>query len=112
MAKQDIAKMSVEALIKLRNDIGRALSRKAEALKHELEAIGADHAGIDLITPRRRTSIAGRKIPAKYRGPKGELWAGRGAQPVWMTEAVKKGAKREDFLIDKSVKAVTKKTAK
>jgi DNA-binding protein H-NS len=37
-----------------------------------------------------------------YRSPSGETWAGRGARPRWMVEALKKGKKMEDFLIHKA----------
>jgi DNA-binding protein H-NS len=38
-----------------------------------------------------------------YRGRSGETWAGRGAKPRWMVEALKKGKKMESFLIKKHV---------
>jgi hypothetical protein len=44
-------------------------------------------------------ALRGRKVPPKYRSPTGETWAGRGARPKWMVEALKKGKKIEDFLI-------------
>jgi DNA-binding protein H-NS len=36
-----------------------------------------------------------------YRSPSGETWAGRGARPRWMVDALKKGKKMEGFLIKK-----------
>ena len=56
--------------------------------------------------------MKGRKVAAKYRGPDGETWAGRGAMPRWMAAAVKEGKKREDFLIDKSAAAATRSSRK
>jgi DNA-binding protein H-NS len=51
-----------------------------------------------------RPPIFHRKVAPKYRGPGGELWAGRSATPRWLRAAVKgTGKKREDFLIDKAV---------
>ena len=43
------------------------------------------------------------KVPPKYRNPANpaETWTGRGKQPRWMAEQVKKGKKPEDFLIRK-----------
>jgi len=49
-----------------------------------------------------RSALKGRKVPPKYRSPSGETWAGRGARPRWLVEALKKGKKLENFLIDKS----------
>jgi DNA-binding protein H-NS len=47
--------------------------------------------------------LKGRKVAAKYKGPSGELWAGRGAKPRWLVAAMKEGGKLEDFLIEKTV---------
>jgi DNA-binding protein H-NS len=55
--------------------------------------------------------LRGRKVPPKYRSPSGETWAGRGARPRWMVEALKRGKKAEDFLIDKSARKGQKKRA-
>ena len=59
-----------------------------------------------------KSAIAGRKVPPKYRSPNGETWAGRGAQPVWLREAIKAGKKADDFLIAKGAKKSTVKKAK
>jgi DNA-binding protein H-NS len=60
--------------------------------------------------------MKGRKVAAKYKGPNGELWAGRGATPRWLVAVMKEeGKKRDDFLIDKSggaTKAKVKRRAK
>ncbi len=50
------------------------------------------------VIPRRRSS-AGTKVPMKYRGPKGELWSGRGRLPMWVREIEKNGESRNDYLI-------------
>ena len=39
-------------------------------------------------------------LPAKYRGPQGQTWTGRGTVPKWLNELVAGGKTREDFLID------------
>jgi DNA-binding protein H-NS len=112
MAKQNLASLSVDALLKLRDDIGAVLSRKAEALKTELKAIGADYADVGRIAVYGKKSLKGRKLSPKYRDPKTKAtWAGRGAMPVWMRDAIKGGRKREDFLVSKP-KKVAKKRAK
>ena len=101
MAKraQSLASMSVEALLKMRDDIGRVLSQKAEDLKRQLSRLGGGGEGSSGRGRRKRASMKGIKVPAKYRGPNGETWAGRGARPRWMEERLKAGAKQEDFLI-------------
>jgi DNA-binding protein H-NS len=54
--------------------------------------------------PRRPKAhpLRGRKAAAKYRGPSGDTWAGRGLTPRWLTALEKQGKKREAFLIKQS----------
>jgi DNA-binding protein H-NS len=100
---KSLSLLSVEALFKLRDDVAAALSRRAEALKKELSAIGSAEVGRIAIYGRKRGSaLKGQKVPIKYRDKHGNTWAGRGAQPRWLTAAIKAGAKRDDFLVDKS----------
>jgi DNA-binding protein H-NS len=75
-------------------------------LRKELAFLGESVAAASRsLMPKKRASLAGTKVAAKYRGPKGELWAGRGAEPLWMRDAIKKGTTRDDFLIDKPAMA-------
>jgi DNA-binding protein H-NS len=104
--------LSVEALFKLRDDVAAALSQKAEALKKELRSLGEDYSEVGRIAiygRKRGSSLKGRKAPIKYRDKSGNTWAGRGAQPRWLTAAIKAGAKRDDFLVDKTARKVLKK---
>jgi DNA-binding protein H-NS len=57
------------------------------------EVMGVSHNG------RRLTKHARGKQPAKYRGPNGEEWSGRGPSPRWMKPLLVKGKTKEDFLI-------------
>ena len=106
MPKTNLASMSVEALFKLRDGVAAALSQKAEALKKELRSLGEDYAEVGRIAiygRKRGSSLRGRKAPVKYRDRSGNTWAGRGAQPVWLREKLKAGAKLKDFAVHKSV---------
>jgi DNA-binding protein H-NS len=47
----------------------------------------------------KRSPVAGRKVPIKYRDNKGNTWTGRGRAPVWLVAAEKAGKKRETFLV-------------
>lgn len=98
MAKTNLASMSVESLLKLRDDIGAVLSQKADELKQQLSKLG----GADSTARRGRTaSKKGAGVP-KYRSPEGETWVGRGARPRWLSSALKEGKTLEDFLIQPS----------
>jgi DNA-binding protein H-NS len=107
MAKQNLASMSVDALLKLKDDIGAALSKKADALKKELVSLGSDYAEVGRIAIYGKKK--GRKAPIKYRDKFGNHWSGRGATPRWMVAAMKTGAKRDDFLVNKPAKRAAKK---
>ena len=49
---------------------------------------------------RKRNSGGAAKAVVKYRGPNGETWSGgRGRKPRWVTEALAKGKKIEDFAV-------------
>src|SRR4051794_40415610 len=48
---------------------------------------------------RKPRDDIGTKRPAKYRGPNGEEWSGRGRMPTWLVALEAEGRKREEFLI-------------
>jgi DNA-binding protein H-NS len=110
--KQNLAGMDFQQLMALRNQVDEALSGHRSTLERQLEALGGSVAS-SRRGGGRGSSLKGTKVAAKYRGPGGETWAGRGATPSWMKEAVKIGKSREDFLIDKSgAEAATKRRTK
>jgi len=88
--------MNVQALMNLRNQIDKRLIELKAELEKQLDAL--------IGQPKRKASsgLKGRKVPPKYRSPSGDTWAGRGQRPKWMVEALKRGKRVEDFLIDKS----------
>jgi DNA-binding protein H-NS len=93
----NLKRMNVQALLSLRSQIDKRLLELRAELEKQLEAL----------SPSKRkasSSLRGRKVPPKYKSPSGETWAGRGAKPKWMVEALKKGKKLDDFLIDKSAR--------
>ena len=106
MAKPSLASMSVDALLKLRDDIEQALSRRAAQLRDELSRLGRQ---IGSKSKVGRSPLQGRKVPVKYRDRSGNTWAGRGAQPTWLREKLKAGAKLEDFAVHKA--AASRKTS-
>jgi DNA-binding protein H-NS len=109
MAKINLTAMSVEALLQLRENVSRFLTRKAGELRRDLAALGKDVDSGRGQRGRRASAMKGQKVAPKYRGPGGETWAGRGAMPRWMAAAIKEGKTREDFLIDKAAAAANAK---
>jgi DNA-binding protein H-NS len=97
-----LASMSVEALLALRDDIGKVLGQKAEELKSQLSRLGGGAVGNGR-RGRRVSKMKGRKVAPKYRDPAtGETWAGRGARPRWLVAKLKAGKTLNDFAIEKS----------
>ena len=109
---KSLASLSIEALLKLRDDIGAALTRRASDMKEQLARLGGGEVGNGRRGRRRGGPLKGRKIAPKYRGPGGETWAGRGARPRWLAEALKGGKKLDDFLIAKRAAGRKKRKAK
>jgi DNA-binding protein H-NS len=93
-----LSSLSVESLLKLRDDIGAVLSEKTSQLQDQLSRLGAD---VGISRRGRGSTLKGRKVPAKYRDKSGNSWAGRGAQPRWLREKLKEGAKLEDFSVQR-----------
>jgi DNA-binding protein H-NS len=105
MAKLNLSRLDFEALMDLRTQVDQALSAQRSTLERQLERLGGAIASVGSGRGRRRRSLKGQKVAPKYRGPAGELWAGRGARPRWLEAALKTGKKVEDFLIDKAAAA-------
>ena len=104
MAKINLSRMDVHALIDLRKQIEDTLVSQRSTLERQLAALGGSIASIGGKVARggRGSALKGKKVAPKYRGPDGETWAGRGATPRWLKAAIKEGKKLEEFLIDKS----------
>ena len=101
MAK--LASMSVDALLKMRDEIGEILSRRTDDLKRQLSALtGMGKARQVRRKTGKRKTLKGRKVAAQFRSKKDpkQTWSGRGATPRWM-KAEMKGTKltKESFRI-------------
>src|SRR5262245_20500097 len=112
MPKPNLSSASLDALLKLRDEIEEVLAHRAALLREELSKLGYQ---IGSKGKAGRSSLKGRKVEVKYRDRSGNTWAGRGAQPVWLREKLKAGAKLEDFAVHKTAafrKASPKKSRK
>ena len=103
--KSNLTGLNFESLMDLRNQVDEALSGYRSTLERQLEALGSSVASLGgKVARRTRGSILkGTKVAPKFRSPKGETWAGRGAKPRWLVAAIKEGKKLEDFAIEKTV---------
>ena len=113
MAKINLSQMDFETLVNLRQQVEERLHEYRAKLEEQLESLErlvGSRAGKRGASGRRQgSSLKGKKVAPKYRGPSGETWAGRGATPRWLIAAIKGGKKLESFLIDKSARTGRKK---
>jgi|SRR3954454_1578446 DNA-binding protein H-NS len=105
-AKTKLAGLDTQELLDLRKRVDAALSGIRTTLEKQLAVLGMSGGGDSVNNGRRRgrgSAMKGKKVAPKYRGPEGELWAGRGATPRWLVALTKRGSgkNRDDFLIDK-----------
>jgi len=49
--------------------------------------------------PAKAPKKAGAVVAAKFRGPNGETWSGRGLTPKWLAALVAQGRTKEEFAI-------------
>ena len=106
----DLSTYSFDALLKLKKEVdGELNARKAKEIE-VLRAKVAESAqnlgvsihelfGLQQQPAKRETKHARGKQPAKYRGPNGEEWSGRGPAPRWLKALLTKGKTKADFLI-------------
>ena len=108
MPSQNLGSMSVEALLKLKDDVANALSRRTVELKAQLSKL--TDGGWSRVKPGRRGNFG--KVKPKYRDPRtGETWSGRGAPARWIVAYEKQGKKRDEFLIGGKVASSPKRAA-
>jgi DNA-binding protein H-NS len=102
---KSFAKMSIEALVELRDSVAETLSEKASDLRRQLSSLTGTDVGKSVRRgrpPGRRSSLKGRRVAPKYRSKKNPklTWAGRGIVPRWMRQEMKAAKlKKEAFLI-------------
>lgn len=53
----------------------------------------------DKVTVKAASKKVGAPVPAKFQGPNGETWSGRGLMPRWLSALVAQGKTKEEFAI-------------
>jgi len=105
----DFSSYSFENLLEIKRELDAEVdSRKAKEIEslrakvHEqAKALGVtveELIGVSAVRKLQTKHPRG-KQPAKYRGPGGEEWSGRGPAPRWMKPYLAKGKTKKDFLI-------------
>jgi DNA-binding protein H-NS len=111
MAPQpNLKSMSLDQLSNLRSQVETILRAKVAEQQRELESRLSKLSHFNG-SGRRHNRIKGTTVAPKYRNPDNpaETWAGRGLKPRWLTAALKKGKKVEDFSIEADAAGVPRK---
>jgi DNA-binding protein H-NS len=106
--------MSVDKLVKLKDQVESALSSKVAETKRMLESKLTKLTGFGVGSILGRRGAVRGKVAPKYRNPDNpsETWAGRGLKPRWLAAALKAGKKLEYFTIASTGKKPPKKMRK
>lgn len=108
MSAQELTELIEAAEAKRRDKLETAKQALVDEFRGRAAALGLS---MDALLPRRQraesASASGRKQrsdagssrPAKYRGPNGEKWSGRGRTPRWLAALEAEGRGREQFAI-------------
>jgi DNA-binding protein H-NS len=100
LKQKDFARMSVEELWGLHEEVRGILSTRLDAKKRELER------RLHRLALTEHKPKAHRPYPMvhpKYRNPESpfETWSGRGKQPLWFGAQVRSGKKIDELLISR-----------
>lgn len=101
MYSANLKNMDVNALLELRGEVDRRLTERERDMQRQLGLLskGIRQVGRPSARAGSGSALRGIKVPPKYRGPKGETWAGRGATPRWLMALLKEGHSIEEFAI-------------
>jgi len=105
-----IEKMTVPEITALIEFAEQTQRHKQEAAREELltefrkraSDLGLSLEGLVASKPASgsaKTASSGKKVPAKYRGPNGEEWTGRGRTPSWLKALEAEGKNRDQFSV-------------
>jgi DNA-binding protein H-NS len=112
MAKTTLVRMAISELIDLRDRINQRLDQCRTDIEKQLHTIEQGAVGSP-VRPGRSSPLKGKKVAAKFRGPAGETWTGRGARPRWLVAALKGGKRKlDDLLIDQPARKRRRKRKK
>lgn len=92
----------IEKLQKQADEIrAQEFDKTVQEILAKMTAYGITVKDLESVKGRVRKTAAPvtRQAAAKFRGPNGETWSGRGLMPRWLTALVAQGKTKEDFAI-------------
>ena len=96
-------KQCLEELISIQAELEAAkrveVPKAIAEVKRLMDEFGITPADLSFTSNIKGKAHKKRAVLAKYRGPKGESWSGRGLAPKWLKAELEHGKKKSDFLI-------------
>ena len=91
----------IDALQKQADEIrAQEFDKTVQDILAKMTAFGITLKDLEPINGRtRKASNTSKPAAAKFRGPLGETWSGRGLMPRWLSALVAQGRTREEFAI-------------
>ncbi len=103
----------IEKLQKQANDIkAKEFDKTVQEIVGKMQAFGITAKDLRSVSSRAKSKAApigkraararknhGATVAAKYLGPNGETWSGRGLAPRWLAALLAQGKTKEDFVI-------------
>lgn len=92
----------IEKLQKQASEIrAQEFDKTVQEILEKMAAFGITSKDLESVKGRARkaSSTAAKPAAAKYKGPNGETWSGRGLTPRWLSALVAQGRSKEEFAI-------------
>ena len=90
---------TVKEIVAKMQAFGITLKDVQQAMGKSAKSRGRGKAVAKAPATRRPVRKTGAKVAAKYRGPNGETWTGRGLMPRWLATLTEQGRSKDDFAI-------------
>lgn len=79
----------------------REFDEKVAMIKETMAAYGITTEDLQGKSAKASRTKSSSPAPAKYTGPNGESWSGRGLAPKWLTALIAEGHAKDEYLINK-----------
>lgn len=97
----DIQKQIAELQVKAQEIKTKEFNEKVSMIKETMLAYGISVEDLQSKPSKLGKIKSSSPAPAKYTGPNGESWSGRGLMPRWLATQVNDGHSRDEYLIAK-----------
>ena len=97
----DIQKQIAELQAQEAEIKAREFNEKVTMIKETMSVYGITIEDLQGKPAKAAKSKSSSPAPAKYTGPNGESWSGRGLAPKWLTALIAEGHAKEEYLIAK-----------